>query len=149
MGAKDIQKGINLALKKAIEGTRFSKVPIAPDDDSEDIRRPSIRLVIETSYSREMSLKIIDTSVDVFFYAENSDRYIIDYLEFEDLMQNAFLFEGILIGEEIVIPLQIDCRTVRGVHTTSFTIQNIEIMNNDEKFEELEEISLGLEFNRK
>lgn len=142
MNAKDIQKAINLTLKKGLEGTRFQTVPIEPEDESEDIRRPSIRLVIETSYSREMMLKIMNTSTEVFFYAEDSDRYTIDCLDFEEIIQN-ILLDGIQVNENLIQPLQVDCRTTKGVHITSFTISSVEVMKNDETLEEVEEISMN------
>ena len=88
LNEKEMQKTITDMVRETFRGSRFEGIRIAPEDDDEDIERPSIKMTTDTKYAKEMLIKISDTTADIFFYAEKSDDYIVDCLEMQELLEN-------------------------------------------------------------
>ena len=130
LNAKEMQKTITDMVRETLRGSRFEGIRIAPEDDDEDIERPSIKLTTDTKYAKEMLIKISDTTADIFFYAEKSDDYIVDCLEMQELLENK-LTEGIEADGEILQPDNVDCSTSGGILAISFTLEQMEPVVNE------------------
>lgn len=142
LDAKEMQKIITDMVRETLQGSRFEGIRIAPEDDDEDIERPSIKLTTDTKYAKEMLIKISDTTADIFFYAERSDDYIVDGLEVQELLENK-LTEGIEADGEILQPDNVDCSTSGGILAISFTLEQMEpVVNEGEP--EMESLKLNI-----
>ena len=142
LNAKEMQKTITDMVRETLRGSRFEGIRIAPEDDDEDIKRPSIKMTTDTKYAKEMLIKISDTTADIFFYAENSDDYIVDCLEMQELLENK-LTEGIEADGEILQPDNVDCSTSGGILAISFTLEQMEpVVNEGEP--EMESLELNI-----
>lgn len=71
LNAKEMQKTITDMVRETFRGSRFEGIRIAPEDDDEDIERPSIKLTTDTKYAKEMLIKTSDTTADIFFTQRN------------------------------------------------------------------------------
>lgn len=142
LNAKEMQKTITDMVRETLRGSRFEGIRIAPEDDDEDIERPSIKMTTDTKYAKEMLIKISDTTADIFFYAEKSDDYIVDCLEMQELLENK-LTEGIEADGEILLPDNVDCSTSGGILAISFTLEQMEpVVNEGEP--EMESLELNI-----
>ena len=142
LNAKEMQKTITDMVRETLRGSRFEGIRIAPEDDDEDIERPSIKMTTDTKYAKEMLIKISDTTAEIFFYAEKSDDYIVDCLEMQELLENK-LTEGIEADGEIMHPDNVDCSTSGGILAISFTLEQMEpVVNEGEP--EMESLELNI-----
>lgn len=125
LNAKQMQGLVTSEVREALKGSRFEHIMITPEDDDEDVERPSIRTMMDTMHSREMMLEIRDTSVELFFYAEHADDYVIDCMEVQELIVERFE-AGIMAEDDILQPENMDCTSSGGVLAISFTLQQMQ-----------------------
>lgn len=139
LNAKKMQKTVTDHIREALRGSKFDGTRIAPEDDDDDIERPSIKIMTDTKYSKEMLIKTSDTTVEIFFYAKQSDDYIVDCMEVQDLIKD-MLLEGIEADGEILQPDNVDCSTSGGVLAISFSLEQMEpvVVESDTDMESLE-----------
>ena len=142
LNAKQMQELITSEVREALKGSRFEHIMITPEDDDEDVARPSIRTMMDTTHSREMMLETRDTSVELFFYAEQADDYVIDCMEVQELIAERFE-EGILAEDDILQPENMDCSSSGGVLAISFTLQQMQA-NVTETETDMETLEIGI-----
>ena len=142
LNAKQMQELITSEVREALKGSRFEHIMITPEDDDEDVARPSIRTMMDTTHSREMMLETRDTSVELFFYAEQADDYVIDCMEVQELIAERFE-TGILAEDDILQPENMDCSSSGGVLAISFTLQQMQA-NVTETETDMETLEIGI-----
>ena len=142
LNAKQMQELITSEVREALKGSRFEHIMITPEDDDEDVARPSIRAMMDTTHSREMMLETRDTSVELFFYAEQADDYVIDCMEVQELIAERFE-AGILAEDDILQPENMDCSSSGGVLAISFTLQQMQA-NVTETETDMETLEIGI-----
>ena len=142
LNAKQMQELITSEVREALKGSRFEHIMITPEDDDEDVARPSIRTMMDTTHSREMMLETRDTSVELFFYAEQADDYVIDCMEVQELIAERFE-EGIMAEDDILQPENMDCSSSGGVLAISFTLQQMQA-NVTETETDMETLEIGI-----
>ena len=142
LNAKQMQELITSEVREALKGSRFEHIMITPEDDDEDVARPSIRMMMDTTHSREMMLETRDTSVELFFYAEQADDYVIDCMEVQELIAERFE-AGILAEDDILQPENMDCSSSGGVLAISFTLQQMQA-NVTETETDMETLEIGI-----
>lgn len=142
LNAKQMQELITSEVREALKGSRFEHIMITPEDDDEDVARPSIRTMMDTTHSREMLLETRDTSVELFFYAEQADDYVIDCMEVQELIAERFE-EGIMADDDILQPENMDCTSSGGVLAISFTLQQMQA-NVQETETDMETLEIGI-----
>lgn len=142
LNAKQMQELITSEVREALKGSRFEHIMITPEDDDEDVARPSIRTMMDTTHSREMMLETRDTSVELFFYAEQADDYVIDCMEVQELIAERFEV-GILAEDDILQPENMDCSSSGGVLAISFTLQQMQA-NVTETETDMETLEIGI-----
>ena len=142
LNAKQMQELITSEIREALKGSRFEHIMITPEDDDEDVARPSIRTMMDTTHSREMMLETRDTSVELFFYAEQADDYVIDCMEVQELIAERFE-TGILAEDDILQPENMDCSSSGGVLAISFTLQQMQA-NVTETETDMETLEIGI-----
>lgn len=125
LDAKQMQEVLTDKIRSAMNVSRFEGISIAPEDDDEDIRRPSIKIMTDTKYSKEMHIQIADTTVELYFYAEAADDYAMDCLEMQEMITKA-LMEGIETENDRMQPENVDCSMSGGVLAVSFTLEQME-----------------------
>ena len=142
LNAKQMQELITSEVREALKGSRFEHIMITPEDDDEDVARPSIRTMMDTTHSREMMLETRDTSVELFFYAEQADDYVIDCMEVQELIAERFE-AGILAEDDILQPENMDVSSSGGVLAISFTLQQMQA-NVTETETDMETLEIGI-----
>ena len=142
LNAKQMQELITSEVREALKGSRFEHIMITPEDDDENVARPSIRTMMDTAHSREMMLETRDTSVELFFYAEQADDYVIDCMEVQELIAERFE-AGILAEDDILQPENMDCSSSGGVLAISFTLQQMQA-NVTETETDMETLEIGI-----
>ena len=142
LNAKQMQELITSEVREALKGSRFEHIMITPEDDDENVARPSIRTMMDTTHSREMMLETRDTSVELFFYAEQADDYVIDCMEVQELIAERFE-SGILAEDDILQPENMDCSSSGGVLAISFTLQQMQA-NVTETETDMETLEIGI-----
>ena len=142
LNAKQMQELITSEVREALKGSRFEHIMITPEDDDEDVARPSIRTMMDTTHSREMMLETRDTSVELFFYAEQADDYVIDCMEVQELIAERFE-AGIPAEDDILQPKNMDCSSSGGVLAISFTLQQMQA-NVTETETDMETLEIGI-----
>ena len=142
LNAKQMQELITSEVREALKGSRFEHIMITPEDDDEDVARPSIRTMMDTTHSREMMLETRDTSVELFFYAEQADDYVIDCMEVQELIAERFE-AGILAEDDILQPENMDCSLSVGGLAISFTLQQMQA-NVTETETDMETLEIGI-----
>ena len=142
LNAKQMQELSTSEVREALKGSRFEHIMITPEDDDEDVARPSIRTMMDTTHSREMMLETRDTSVELFFYAEQADDYVIDCMEVQELIAERFE-AGILAEDDILQPENMDCSSSGGVLAISFTLQQMQA-NVTETETDMETLEIGI-----
>lgn len=145
LNAKQMQIEITRCIREVLEGSRFEGVRIAPEDDDEDVMRPSIKLMTETRYSKEMLVRIAETTVELFFYAENADDYTIDCMEVQELIEQKIL-KGMLLENDLIEPDNVDCSSAGGVLAITFTLEQMEPDTDemDADTDDMETLKLGI-----
>ena len=142
LNAKQMQELITSEVREALKGSRFEHIMITPEDDDEDVARPSIRTMMDTTHSREMMLETRDTSVELFFYAEQADDYVIDCMEVQELIAERFE-AGIMAEDDILQPENMGCSSSGGVLAISFTLQQMQA-NVTETETDMETLQIGI-----
>ena len=142
LNAKQMQELITSEVREALKGSRFEHIMITPEDDDEDVARPSIRTMMDTTHSREMMLETRDTSVELFFYAEQADDYVIDCMEVQELIAER-IEAGIMAEDDILQPENMDCSSSGGVLAISFTLQQMQA-NVTETETDMETLEIGI-----
>ena len=142
LNAKQMQELITAEVREALKGSRFEHIMITPEDDDENVARPSIRTMMDTTHSREMMLETRDTSVELFFYAEQADDYVIDCMEVQELIAERFE-AGILAEDDILQPENMDCSSSGGVLAIGFTLQQMQA-NVTETETDMETLEIGI-----
>ena len=142
LNAKQMQELITSEVREALKGSRFEHIMITPEDDDENVARPSIRTMMDTTHSRAMMLETRDTSVELFFYAEQADDYVIDCMEVQELIAERFE-AGILAEDDILQPENMDCSSSGGVLAISFTLQQMQA-NVTETETDMETLEIGI-----
>jgi hypothetical protein len=137
-----MQKAITDKIREALKGSRFEAVRVAPEDDDEDIIRPSLKIMTDTQYSREILLRVAQTTAEIYFFAEKEDDYLLDCLEVQELAEGALL-EGIETEDEILQPDDVDCSISGGVLAISFTLEQMEPVA-EEGGTEMESLELNI-----
>ena len=142
LNAKQMQELITSEVREALKGSRFEHIMITPEDDDENVARPSIRTMMDTTHSREMMLETRDTSVELFFYAEQADDYVIDCMEVQELIAERFE-AGILAEGDILQPENMDCSSSGGALAISFTLQQMQA-NVTETETDMQTLEIGI-----
>lgn len=139
LDAKKMQKTVTDHIREALRASKFEGTRITPEDDDEDIERPSIKIMTDTKYSKEMLIETSDTTVEIYFYAEKSDDYIVDCLVVQELIKK-MLLDGIEADGETLLPDNVDCSTSGGVLAIGFTLEQMEpvVEESDTDMESLE-----------
>lgn len=140
--AKKIQRAITDTVRNSLKLSKYENTRIAPDDDGEDIERPSIKIRTESRYEKNMLIQSQETTAEIYFYAEESDDYEIDCLVVQGLISGA-LMDGIRTESDRLYPENIDCSTVKGILAMSFTLLQEEAVVIEPE-EEIESLHLNI-----
>lgn len=140
--AKKIQRAITDTVRNSLKLSKYENTRIAPDDDGEDIERPSIKIRTESRYEKNMLIQSQETTAEIYFYAEESDDYEIDCLVVQGLISGA-LMDGIWTESDRLYPENIDCSIVKGILAMSFTLLQEEAVV-IESGEEIESLHLNI-----
>lgn len=140
--AKEVQKAITDIVRNSLKLSKYENTRIAPDDDDEDIERPSIKIRTESRYEKNMLIQSQETTAEIYFYAEDHDDYEIDCLVVQGLISGA-LMDGVQTENDRLYPENIDCSTVKGILAISFTLLQEEAVVL-EPGEEIESLHLNI-----
>ena len=158
---KQINKAINDTIKGALSDTNFSDVPIisedtqealkkGPDGSTNSVIRPSIKVKLERSKTEKFNScnKERTLTVRVYFFARDRNKYKLDNLEMQDIIENAFL-EDVKVTDTFYMPILedgVDSGVTDSVLQCSFDLYSIEEIVDTTIYEPMEELNLNLEF---
>ncbi|WMI80904.1 phage tail terminator family protein [Anaerotignum sp. MB30-C6] len=102
----EINKAINNTIKKALGFTDFKDVPLCPEDVTEPIIRPSIKVEMDSSKNGRLNscMREKTLTIRVYFFASNLRKYKIENLKMQDVLENAFL-DGLYV-DGAYIPIE-------------------------------------------
>ncbi len=144
-----INTAINNMIQNALIDTEFSNVPIVAEDVTEPIERPSIKIQLDNNRTGKFNScnKERTLTVRVYFFAKDRNKYKLDNLEMQDIIENAFL-EEVKVTDTFYIPITedgVDCIVTDSVLQCSFDLYSIEEIVDPEVYEPMEELNLEFE----
>lgn len=145
----EINKAINNKIEEALANTDFKMVPIVASDILEPIARPSIKVQIENSNNglfnsqcREKNL-----TIRVYFFASDRNKYKMENLKMQDLLENAFL-EDLQISDSFYIPIEeVESEVIDTVLECSFELYTIELLPSNDPDNDISEFMEELNLN--
>ena len=148
----EIHKAINDTVKKGLKNTEFSDAILRPEDVSEPIVRPSIKVQIDNSNNgrRNSCFREKTLTVRIYFFASDIRKYKIENLKMQDVLENSFL-DGMYI-EGAYIPINdVESDVTDTVLTCSFQLYLVELAEwqenvhpeTGEPIEPMEELEMG------
>lgn len=137
-----ITKAVNDKIKSALTGTAFSAVQIVASDVSEPIIRPSIKVMLEDSSNGKFNAQCREKTLTfrVYFFAQNINKYRIDNLKMQDIIENAFL-DGLYVDGAYIPTDSVESEVVDTVLICSFDIYTIELLPDTDTSEIIEELN--------
>ncbi|HBM74715.1 MAG TPA: hypothetical protein DD429_04075 [Clostridiaceae bacterium] len=142
----EINKAINDRIKESKLGTEFNNVPIIPEDVSEPIIRPSIKVSIGYSSNGNFNAHCREKTLTcrVYFFARDRYKYKIDNLKMQDILENAFL-NDLEIKEGFFIPVDnVESEVIDTVLVCSFDLYTVEELADTDTSELMETLELNL-----
>jgi hypothetical protein len=118
-------------------------------EDTEEIKRPSIKISMEDDKSSKFNNcnKERTLTVRVYFFAKDKNKYKIDNLNMEDIIQNAFL-NDVKVTDTFYMPITedgINCTTIDTVLECSFDLYSLEEIPDNTEYELMEELDFTME----
>lgn len=141
-----INQAINSRIEEALTGSEFSVVGIVPEDLSEPIIRPSIKVAIEDSTNGKFNSVCRERTLTcrVYFFAKDRYKYKLDNLMMRDLLENAFL-DDLQVIEGFYIPIDnVTSEVSDTVLICSFDLYAIELLPETDANEPMENLNINL-----
>lgn len=144
-----INKAINNVITNALANTEFKDVEVNPSDLKDSIPRPSLRVVFDNTKTGRFNsqLKERNLTVRLYFYAKDKNKYKIDNLKMQDILENAFL-EDIKVTDVFYMPITseegVESDVVDTVLQCSFDVYSLEEIYDDSALEPMEDLNLKL-----
>ena len=147
----DLQKAIEKRIKEALKDTEFSMLEPLAEDITENFPRPSIKVRLESAGNGKFNAHCREKTVTVrnYFFAKDRNKYTIDNLEMQELLENAFL-DDLEVKEGFFIPIeQVESEVVDTVLQCSFDLYIVELLpdNEENNAEIMDEININLNEN--
>lgn len=141
----DITKAIETKIKNALIGTTFTIKP-TPEDVVEAIVRPAIKVRLEGSKNGKFNAlcKEKNITVRIYFWAKDKNKYSIDNLKMQEILENAFL-DDIEINENFINIESLESEVSDSILICSFDLYFIEEIVYEDTSEPMEELFLNLE----
>lgn len=142
----DVTKAIETKIKNALVGTVFSTIKLTPEDVVESITRPAIKVRLEGSNNGKINAlcKEKNITVRIYFWAKDKNKYSIDNLKMQEILENTFLDE-IEVNEYFINIENIESEVSDGVLICSFDLYFVEEIIYEDTSEPMEELNLNLE----
>lgn len=145
-----INKAVNNTIESALISTEFKDIKITSSDFTDGIPRPSLRIRIEKSkngkfnnHNKERTL-----TVRVYFYAKDKNKYRMDNLKMQDIIENSFL-NDVKVTDTFYMPITsedgVESEIVDTVLECSFDLYSLEAIYDDSALENIEELKLKIE----
>lgn len=142
----DIQKAIEKLIKEALKGTDFSSIKPTPEDITESIPRPGIKVRLEGTENGKFNALCREKTVTVriYFFAKDRNKYAIDNLKMQELLENAFL-NDLIIEESFFIPINnVESVVTDGVLICSFDLYMVEELPDTDINEPMEDLNINI-----
>lgn len=143
----EINKAINDKIKKALNNSEFSTLPIIASDLSEPIIRPSVKIFLDGGTTGKMnsSMKEQTLQVRVYFFASDLKKYKIENMKIRELIQNEFL-TPLRVNDTFIVDIdEIESETSDTVLICSFDIETLEDIPDNMEYEPMENLNLEME----
>lgn len=136
-----IAKAVNDTILTALSGTDLSSVPVVASDVSEPIVRPSIKVMLEGTSSGLFNAQCREKSLTyrIYFFAKDANKYRVDNLKMQEILEGAFLDGLWLDGAHIPIA-SVDSELVDTVLICSVELYAVELLPDTGNSEPIEEI---------
>ena len=142
----EINKAVNKMIEDTLQNTIFKDVKIVPEDIAEPIVRPSIKIDMESSINRKFNSNCGEKTLifRVYFFAKNKNKYNIDNLKMQDILETAFL-DGLRVSDDYYIPIsEVTSEVTDTVLVCSFDIYAVEILPETDTNDIMENLNIGL-----
>lgn len=147
----EITNALNDKIKKALEDSEFSQVPIVEGDLSESIIRPSLKVIIDDGYCGKINSCMKEQTLHcrVYFFAGNLENYKTENMKVRNLIQNEFL-TPLKINESFTVDIdEVQAETSDKVLICSFDIETLEeipelILDDGIEYELMENLNLNM-----
>lgn len=144
-----INKSINDTITNALVGTDFKDVPIVAKDFTDGIQRPSLKVSFDNAKTGKFNNQSKERTLTtrVYFYAKDKNKYKIDNLKMQDIIENAFL-EDIQVTDSFYLPIinedGVESDVVDTILQCSFDVYSLENIYDDSALENIEDLNLKL-----
>ena len=144
----DIYDGVKSTIESALIDTSFSAVPVIAEDN-EGIVRPSIKINMDENKTEKLNCnnKERTLTVRVYFFAKDKNKYKIDNLKMQDILENAFL-NDVKVTDAFYMPIindGVSTKVITSVLECTFDLYSIEEIEDTTEYELMEELDLSLE----
>jgi len=143
-----INKAINNTIQSALVGTDFAGLELVAKDFTE-IQRPSLRIMFDNTKTGKFNsqLKERNLTVRLYFFAKDKNKYKLDNLKMQDILENTFL-EDIQVTDTFYLPITsedgVESDVVDTVLQCSFDVYSLEEIYDDSALENIEDLNLKL-----
>lgn len=141
-----INQAINSRIEEALTGSEFSAVEIVAEDLEEPIIRPSIKVAIEDGINGKYNSACREKTLTcrVYFFAKDKNKYKLDNLKMQDLLETAFL-DDLQVMDGFYIPIEnVTSEVSDSVLICSFDLYTIELLPDTDTSEPMETLNINL-----
>lgn len=129
MTANEINRAINERIRAAMDGAGMSGVPLSPEDLSEPIVRPSVKVSLSGVSSGRFNGCEKETTLAcrVYFFARDRERPKAENTSMRELLECAFL-DDLAVGGGTIPIEKVESEISDGVLICSFDLYRVELL---------------------
>lgn len=129
MTANEINRAINGRIRAVLDGAGLMDVPLCPEDLSEPIVRPSVKVELSGVSSGRFNCSCREATLTcrIYFFARDRQRPKAENTAMRELLEAAFL-EDLTVGGGTIPIERVDSEVADGVLVCSFDLYRVELM---------------------
>ena len=146
MTLEGLYKAINQQLQTIKEHEEFSNVTVEDEDNSDEILRPSVRVLISDFTTEKIGNygKNHSANPEIFYFSQSDDFSNEENVKMQTILENLFI-DGIWVGDVLIEPTRLEFQKEPGTLYCKLVGMSYITYNVEETGEEIETLELGME----